>query len=185
LVRVGLKARETANSEADTGEAPFRPVRIANEVKIEVKFNPAQVASYHLIGYEQQMPGKEGSNRDEVDMGEIEAGQTVTAFFEVVPVGANENPAAVVLPGDSRKNSTQESNEMLTAKLRYKKPNDGKSELIQQSAVDDGKQFASASPDFKFAAAVAEFGMLLRESEFKGNGTLGAVLEWAQASERQ
>lgn len=69
---------------------------------------------------------------------------------------------------------------MLTAKLRYKKPNNDKSELIQRSARDEGKQFASASPDFKFAAAVAEFGMLLRESEFKGNGTLGAVLEWAQ-----
>jgi Ca-activated chloride channel homolog len=69
---------------------------------------------------------------------------------------------------------------MLTVKLRYKKPNDDKSELIQQTVVDDGKKFASASSDFKFAAAVAEFGMLLHESEFKGNGTLGAVLEWAE-----
>jgi Ca-activated chloride channel homolog len=69
---------------------------------------------------------------------------------------------------------------MLTVKLRYKKPNDDKSELIQGTVVDDGKQFASASPDFKFAAAVAEFGMLLHESEFKGKGTLGAVLEWAE-----
>jgi len=180
LVRIGWKGRERANSEADTGEAPTLPVKIAKEAKIQVEFNPAKVASYHLIGYEQQMPGKEGSHRDEIDMGEIDAGQTVTAFFEVVPVGASENPAAVVLPEDSRKNSTQESNEMLTVKLRCKKPNDNKSELIQRSAVDEGKQFANASPDFKFAAAVAEFGMLLRESEFKGNGTLSAVLEWAQ-----
>jgi len=180
LVRVGLKGYETANSEADTGEVSTRPGKIAKEVKIQVEFNPAKVASYHLVGYEQQMPGKEGSKRDEIDAGEIGAGQTVTAFFEVVPAGASENPATVVPPGDSRKSSDQESNEMLTAKLRYKKPSNNKSELIQRSAVDEGKQFASASPDFKFAAAVAEFGMLLRESEFKGNGTLEAVREWAK-----
>jgi Ca-activated chloride channel homolog len=69
---------------------------------------------------------------------------------------------------------------MLTVKLRYKKPNDDKTELIQGAVVDNGKQFASASPDFKFATAVAEFGMLLHQSEFKGSGTLGPVLEWAQ-----
>ena len=69
---------------------------------------------------------------------------------------------------------------MLTVKLRYKKLDGDKSELIERAAVDDGKQFANASADFKFAAAVAEFGMLLRDSEFKGSGTLGAVLEWAQ-----
>jgi uncharacterized protein DUF3520/protein with von Willebrand factor-like domain len=180
LVRVGLKGRERANSEAHTGEAPTQPLKIAREVSIQVEFNPAKVASYHLIGYEPEMPGKEGSNRTEIGMGEIDAGQTVTAFFEVVPAGTSENAAAVVLPLDSRKISAQQSNEMLTAKLRYKKPNNDKSELIQRSARDEGKQFASASPDFKFAAAVAEFGMLLRESEFKGNGTLGAVLEWAE-----
>ena len=179
LIRVGLKGRETANSEADTGEPPTRPRKIAREAKIQVEFNPAKVASYHLIGYEHDMPGKEGSNRAEIDLGEIDAGETVTAFFEVVPAGASENAAAVA-PLDSRKNSAQKSNEMLTAKLRYKKPNDDTSELIQRSAADEGKQFSSASPDFKFAAAVAEFGLLLRESEFKGNGTLGAVLEWAE-----
>ena len=82
--------------------------------------------------------------------------------------------------GSNTTHSAQESNETLTVKLRYKKPNDDKSELVKQTAVDEGKQFASASPDFKFAAAVAEFGMLLHESEFRGNGTVGAVLEWAQ-----
>jgi len=69
---------------------------------------------------------------------------------------------------------------MLTVKLRYKKPDGDKSELIERAVVDDGEQFANASADFKFAAAVAEFGMLLHDSEFKGSGTLGAVLEWAQ-----
>ena len=121
-----------------------------------------------------------------IDAGEIDAGHTVTAFYEVVPAEASANAAARMPPLDSRQHgsntthSAQESNEMLTVKLRYKKPNDDKSELVKQTAVDEGKQFASASPDFKFAAAVAEFGMLLHESEFRGNGTVGAVLEWAQ-----
>jgi len=180
LVRIGLKGHEIANSKADPGETPSRPVKIAEKVKIQVAFNPAEVGSYHLIGYEQQIPGKEGSNRDEIEAGEMDAGQTVTAFYEVVPAQASANPTAGIPPMDPRKGSAKESNEMLTVKLRYQKPSDDQSKLIQRSAVDNGKQFASASPDFKFAAAVAEFGMLLRESEFKGNGTLGAVLEWAQ-----
>ena len=183
LVRIGLKGHRTESSKPDTGDASTRPMKIAKEVKIQVEFNLGEVASYRLIGYEQQTPGKEGLSRDEIDASEIDAGRTVTAFYEVVPVGASANRAAVVPQVDPRKNgsyTTHKSNEMLTVKLRYKKPNADKSELIQRTVVDDEKQFANASPDFKFAAAVAEFGMLLRESEFKGNATLGAVLEWAQ-----
>ncbi|PYK89551.1 MAG: hypothetical protein DME35_08525, partial [Verrucomicrobia bacterium] len=70
--------------------------------------------------------------------------------------------------------------EMLTVKLRYKKPDEDKSQLIERPVLDSNAAFASTSPDFKFAAAVAEFGMLLRDSEHKGNGTFGTVLEWAQ-----
>jgi Ca-activated chloride channel family protein len=168
-------------------------VTIAKDVKIQVEFNPAQVASYRLIGYEKRMLRKEDFNNDKIDAGEIGAGHTVTALYEVVPVGASTNPAADVPPVDPLKygtntphttnvdaRSTSSSAEMLTVKLRYKKPDGDKSELIECAVVDDGKQFANASADFKFAAAVAEFGMLLRDSEFRGNGTLGAVLEWAQ-----
>ena len=173
LVRIGLKGHRTESSKPDTGDASTRPMKIAKEVKIQVEFNLGEVASYRLIGYEQQTPGKEGLSRDEIDASEIDAGRTVTAFYEVVPAGAS---ASALPPGSL----TQEANEMLTVRLHYKKPNADKSELIHRTVVDDGKQFANASPDFKFAAAVAEFGMLLRESEFKGNATLGAVLEWAQ-----
>jgi Ca-activated chloride channel family protein len=162
---------------------------IAKDVKIQVEFNPAQVASYRLIGYEKRMLRKEDFNNDKIDAGEIGAGHTVTALYEVVPVGTSTSPS--VPPVDPLKygthstNTTQadqgsNSNEMLTVKLRYKKPDGEKSELIERAVVDDGKQFANASADFKFAAAVAEFGMLLRDSEFRGNGTLDAVLEWAQ-----
>jgi Ca-activated chloride channel family protein len=159
-------------------------VTIAKDVKIQVEFNPARVASYRLIGYEKRMLRKEDFNNDKIDAGEIGAGHTVTALYDVVPVGAAISPS--VPPVDPLKysvppeNARSNSNEMLTVKLRYKKPDGDKSELIERSVLDDGKQFANASADFKFAAAVAEFGMLLRDSEFKGNGTLGAVLEWAQ-----
>jgi Ca-activated chloride channel family protein len=161
-------------------------VTIAKDVKIQVEFNPARVASYRLIGYEKRMLRKEDFNNDKIDAGEIGAGHTVTALYEVVPVGASANPSESVpqvdplkySPNDAR--STSSSGDMLTVKLRYKKPDGDKSELIERAVTDDSGDFAKAAPDFKFAAAVAEFGMLLRESEHRGSGTIGAVLEWAQ-----
>src|SRR5205814_3072116 len=162
---------------------------IAKDVKIQVEFNPAQVASYRLIGYEKRMLRKEDFNNDKGDAGEIGAGHTVTALYEVVPVGASTNPAASVPPVDALKYSSNErptsaqsttSNEMLTVKLRYKKPDADKSELVERAVTDTAGKFENAPVDLKFAAAVAEFGMILRDSEYKGNGTFAAVLEWAQ-----
>ena len=104
-----------------------------------------------------------------IDAGEIDAGHTVTAFYEVVPAGvsASAPPSGFY--------SAQNSNEMLAVKLRYKKPNDDKSELVKQTAVDEGKQFASASPDFKFAAAVAVWNAVARiRIQGKRNGRRGA-----------
>jgi Ca-activated chloride channel homolog len=161
-------------------------VTIAKDVKIQVEFNPARVASYRLIGYEKRMLRKEDFNNDKIDAGEIGAGHTVTALYEVVPVGASANSAEGMPPVDPLKysandaRSTSSTGEMLTVKFRYKKPDGDKSELIERAVTDDGGDFAKAAPDFKFAAAVAEFGMLLRESEHRGSGTIGAVLEWAQ-----
>ena len=164
-------------------------VTIAKDVKIQVEFNPARVASYRLIGYEKRMLRKEDFNNDKIDAGEIGAGHTVTALYEVVPAGAGANPAAGVLPVDPLKyvakaKSAAEpsagSEEMLTVKLRHKAPDGDKSELTERVLIDQGAGFANASPDLKFAAAVAEFGMLLRDSAHKGSGTFGAVLEWAR-----
>ena len=168
---------------------------IAKDVKIQVEFNPAQVATYRLIGYESDVRNREDFNNDKIDAGEIGAGHTVTALYEVVPVGPAANPANSVPPVDPLKYSKNEqtrgaplsgaataSSEMLTVKLRFKKPDGDKSELIERALSDEGKEFARAPQDLKFAAAVAEFGMILRDSEHKGNGTLGAVLEWAQES---
>jgi Ca-activated chloride channel family protein len=160
---------------------------IAKDVKIQVEFNPARVASYRLIGYEKRLLRKEDFNNDKVDAGEIGAGHTVTALYEIVPAGAGAtDPAASVPPVDSLKygtNTTITTNgspEMVTVKLRHKKPDGDVSELTERSFTDNGSKFENAAPDLKFAAAVAEFGMLLRDSQYKGKGTFGAVIEWAQ-----
>ena len=164
-------------------------VTIAKDVKIQVEFNPARVASYRLIGYEKRMLRKGDFNNDKVDAGEIGAGHTVTALYEVVPVGTANNPATSVPPVDLLKYSSNDrstsarstsSNEMLTVKLRYKKPDEDKSESVERAVTDTNEGFESAPIDLKFAAAVAEFGMILRDSEYKGNGTLDTVLEWAR-----
>jgi Domain of unknown function (DUF3520)/von Willebrand factor len=187
LVRIGFRGREIADPVVKTKNAAQQldgtPVAIAREVKIQVEFNSSMVTSRRLMGYDKRMLRKD-LNNDEIDAGEIAAGDMVTALYEVVPVGGAASPS--VPPVDPLKysvppeNARSKSSEMLTVKLRYKKPESDKSELLERAVVDDGKKFANASADFKFAAAVAEFGMLLRDSEFKGSGTLGAVLQWAQ-----
>jgi Ca-activated chloride channel homolog len=167
---------------------------IAKDVKIQVEFNPARVASYRLIGYEKRMLRKEDFNNDKVDAGEIGAGHTVTALYEIVPAGTGAaDPSASIPPVDplkyqapnSHSVATTEVNpklsqEIVTVKLRYKKPDGDTSELTERSFVDNGSKFENATPDLKFAAAVAEFGMILRDSQYKGKGTIGAVIEWAQ-----
>ncbi len=163
-------------------------VTIAKDVKIQVEFNPARVASYRLIGYEKRLLQKEDFNNDKIDAGEIGAGHSVTALYEVVPAGAEPNPAASVPAVDPLKYQAAQSSlgekqspELCTVKLRYKEPDGDTSKLLERPFADGGTPFAQAAPDLKFAAAVAEFGMILRESEFKGSGSLGAVAEWAQA----
>ena len=166
-------------------------ITIAKDVKIQVEFNPARVASYRLIGYEKRMLRKEDFNNDKIDAGEIGVGHTVTALYEIVPVEASPDPAAATPSVDPLKyqpanrvaattTHPNSSPEMMTVKLRYKKPDGDKGQLIERALTDNDAKFENASADLKFAAAVAEFGMLLRDSQYKGNGTIGAVLEWAQ-----
>ena len=162
-------------------------VTIAKDVKIQVEFNPAQVQAYRLIGYENRLLAKEDFNNDKVDAGEIGAGHTVTALYEVVPVGV-ESP--VVPPGvdalkyqktEDRGQKTGNSTEMLTVKIRYKEPTGDVSSKLEFPLRDTGARFEDASPDFKFAAAVAGFGMELRGSLHKGSLTLAAVVDWGRA----
>ena len=185
LLRIGFRGREIADPVVKIKNAAQQTdgTAIARDVKIQVEFNSTMVASRHLMGYDKRMVRRDFNN-DEIDAGEIASGHMVTALYEVVPVGAPVSPSAP--PVDPLKysappeNARSNSKEMLTVKLRFKRPDGDKSELLERAVLDDGKQFANASADFKFAAAVAEFGMLLRDSEFKGSGTLGAVMQWAQ-----
>ena len=158
-------------------------VTIAKDVKIQVEFNPAQVKAYRLIGYENRMLAKEDFNDDTKDAGEIGAGHTVTALYELVPAGG-----AIATPGvDPLKYQRTPvladkaaGGELLTLKMRYKQPDGDVSKLLEFPVTDAGKPYAEASPDFKFASAVAGFGMLLRDSQYKGNVTYDAVLELAE-----
>jgi Ca-activated chloride channel family protein len=160
-------------------------VTIAKDVKLQLEFNPQQVAAYRLIGYENRLLRSEDFNDDTKDAGEIGAGHTVTAFYELVPAGA-ESPAASVDPLKYQQRveptAAAQDGETLTLKLRYKEPDGDKSKLIEEIVKDAGTSFATADHDFQFAAAVAAFGMLLRDSPYKGNLTYAAVLELAAAS---
>jgi Ca-activated chloride channel family protein len=149
-----------------------------------VEFNPTQVASYRLVGYENRMLAKEDFNDDTKDAGEIGAGHTVTALYEIVPAGVETDvsPAPVdplKYQQDKELSDESSSNELLTLKLRYKLPEQDNSVLLSTVVTDEGRRFATATPDFKFASAVAAFGMLLRDSEFKGEATMDGVLEIA------
>jgi Ca-activated chloride channel family protein len=157
---------------------------IAKDVKVQVEFNPAKVKAYRLIGYENRMLKKEDFADDTKDAGELGAGHTVTALYEIIPYGSKEDiPGVDLLKYQETKIRPEafKSKEMLIVKLRYKKPDGEKSQLIELAAEDKGKALAEASEDFKFSAAVAEFGMLLRESEFKGRSSFASVLELARS----
>jgi Ca-activated chloride channel family protein len=154
---------------------------IAKDVKIQVEFNPAQVAAYRLIGYENRTLAAQDFNDDTKDAGEIGAGHTVTALYEVVPTGrAPGVPLVDPLKYQPQRPAPRSSSELLTVKLRYKAPTGGPSTLIEQPVIDGGKTFEDASTDLRFAASVAAFGMLLRGSPNAGNATMSTVLSWAE-----
>ncbi|HVX15685.1 MAG TPA: von Willebrand factor type A domain-containing protein [Pirellulales bacterium] len=159
-------------------------VTIAKDVKLQLEFNPRQVAGYRLIGYENRLLRAEDFNDDKKDAGEIGAGHTVTALYELVPAGG-EAPAGNV-DGLKYQRPLEPAggfgDESLTLKLRYKEPEGASSKLIETVVKDAGSNYAQASEDFRFSAAVAGFGLLLRDSQYKGDLTFGAVLELAQAS---
>ena len=160
---------------------------VAKDVKLQVEFNPARVASYRLIGYENRLLAKEDFNNDKVDAGEIGAGHTMTALYEIVPAGTMALPLGAGLDElkYTRKPVTvplaAASTELLTVKVRYKEPAGDVSRKLEFALADSGARFADASGDFKFASAVAAFGMVLRDSPHKGTATLADVATWAEA----
>ncbi|HJT33023.1 MAG TPA: YfbK domain-containing protein, partial [Pirellulales bacterium] len=157
---------------------------IAKDVKLQLEFNPRLVAAYRLIGYEDRLLTAQDFNDDQKDAGEIGAGHTVTALYELIPAGQPVNMPPVDELKYQRPAALTEAagaDELLTLKLKYKKP-DGNESLapIVCTVRDDGRPLGGASADTQFAAAVAGFGLLLRDSAYKGDLTYDAVIEIAE-----
>ncbi|MBC5992019.1 vWA domain-containing protein [Pontibacter cellulosilyticus] len=158
---------------------------IAKDVKLQLEFNPAKVKAYRLIGYENRALADEEFNDDKKDAGDMGAGHTVTALYEIVPADSkSETTTGNVDPLkyqkielDPKANNTIE---ILTLKLRYKDPDGSKSKLITSTVTDKATPVAKTSDDFRFSAAVAACGMLLRDSKYKGSATYPMVLELAK-----
>ncbi|MEJ5993552.1 von Willebrand factor type A domain-containing protein [Pedobacter sp. Du54] len=157
---------------------------VAKDVKLQIEFNPAKVQAYRLIGYENRMLKDEDFNNDLKDAGEMGAGHTVTALYEIIPIGIKSSFAGSV--DDLKYQATPKpefsypGNEMLTIKLRYKKPDENTSKNLQKVVMDNVQ--TNTSDNFRFAAAVAEFGMLLRGSDFKQNSSYEQVIALATAA---
>ena len=159
---------------------------IAKDVKIQVDFNPARIKAYRLIGYENRMLANEDFADDAKDAGEIGAGHTVTALYEVVPNGS-DSPARSDTGSEfvetKLKAEAVDSDTVLKVHLRYKRPEESESQTfnvaLKQNAEDP---VAAPKDDFKFAASVAAYGMLLRDSKFKGDAQWDWVVQSANSS---
>jgi len=166
-------------------EAGSTLITIAKDVKLQVEFNPTQVASYKLIGYENRLLAKEDFNDDKKDAGEIGAGHAVTALYEVVPKGEKAAPSKV----DPLKYQTAPtvaaaaaSNELLTVNIRYKEPSSDVSRKFSRVVVDSGLSLDQTSPDFRFSAAVAEAALVLRGAPDLSGASLDAARSLAQGA---
>jgi Ca-activated chloride channel family protein len=166
-------------------------ITIAKDVKVQVEFNPARVASYRLLGYENRALADRDFRDDTKDAGEIGAGHGVTAIYELELIGDESNRGAAgaeplkyqrqpaAKPAPKAAVDTDVSHELLTVKLRYKEPDGDTSRLVEVPLGDAGEAFEDASTDLRFAAAVAAFGMILRGSDHAGGATLPMVAKIA------
>lgn len=155
---------------------------IAKDVKIQVEFNPAKVQAYRLIGYENRLLNDEDFKDDTKDAGELGSGHTVTALYEIIPVGVKSKYLKDIDNLKYTKQTNQNfTDEMLTVKFRYKEPDGSVSKLIVKSVKDNNSSIESATEDLKFSAAVALFGMQLRNSEFINTKKKEDVINLAEA----
>lgn len=160
---------------------------IAKDVKIQVEFNPAKVQGYRIIGYENRMLQTEDFQDDKKDAGELGAGHAVTALYEIIPVGVKSN--VKLSDGDDLNNQKTEkpavfgNQDLMQVRLRYKAPNQTTSQLLTSPVVDRGLKLEDASTNYKFSAAVATFGMVLRDSQYKGKASFDDVLKLANQSQ--
>jgi secreted protein with Ig-like and vWFA domain len=172
------EARKVLQEQANATLVP-----IAKDVKIQVEFNPSFVSSYRLIGYEDKILAKEDFNNDAKMASVIGAGHTVTALYELVPAdksyqGPGVDPLKYQKPAQPAPSAN--GNEMLTLKIRSKEPSSEESVLSVYTVKGPSQRFIEASQDFKFASAVAAFGMILRYSPYKGDASFESVLQWAR-----
>ena len=164
---------------------------IAKDVKLQIEFNPEYVKAYRLIGYENRKLRDEDFNDDRKDAGEIGSGHTVTALYEVIPqgsgAGSNYIGSVDELKYQERATNSakQFEGELMTLKLRYKQPQESGSHLITKTVSSKPIDMGATSDNFRWSAAVASFGMLLRDSEFKGNATYALVEKWAREAQGQ
>ena len=160
---------------------------IAKDVKIQVEFNPTAVKEYRLVGYDNSMLNPEDFNDDKKDAGEMGAGHCVTAFYEIIPVGSADTSSkvdALVFQNESEPVPSQEqqpAEDWMYVKLRYKTPQGSQSQLMTTMA---GKKDYTTEPDidFRFASAVVEFGLLLKDSDNKGDASFQSLIERARAA---
>ena len=159
---------------------------IAKDVKLQIEFNPSKVQAYRSIGYENRMLKSEDFNNDKKDAGELGSGHTVTALYEIIPVGVESKFFKV----DELKYQTtkldsknSKSNELMTVKFRYKKPDGNVSKLIVHPMMDNNVSLQKTSDNFRWAASVASFGMLLRNSEFLNGFSEEGILHLAQGAQ--
>lgn len=158
---------------------------IAKDVKLQIEFNPAKVKSYRLIGYENRLLKDEDFNNDKKDAGELGSGHTVTALYEIVPAGSfDESTAVDKLKYQSALPTVSETplDELMTIKFRYKEPDGHKSKLITHVVKDTAVDIGTASESFRWSAAVAGFGMLLRDSQYVKDYSLDDVVKLAQSA---
>ncbi len=159
---------------------------VAKDVKVQVEFNPAKVQAYRLLGYEDRLLNKEDFNNDSKIGGDMGVGHTVTALYEIIPVGIKDNFTNSVDPLKYQKpvetHSTNTSNELMTVKFRYKQPDADLSKMELVTVADKPLNEAKTSDDFRFAASVAEYGLLLRDSQFKQNSKFDQLITMAKSA---
>jgi Ca-activated chloride channel family protein len=157
---------------------------IAKDVKLQVEFNPSVVASYRLIGYENRLLANEDFDDDTKDAGELGAGHSVTALYEIELVDGHDRRErrGLKYSHTSVRRRGGHSNELLTVSFRYKQPTDTRSQLLSRVVKRGASSFDETSDNFRFSAAVAQFGMILRGSQYCGDATLADVLEIARSA---
>ena len=158
---------------------------IAKDVKLQIEFNPDKVQAYRLVGYENRLLEKEDFNNDKKIGGDMGVGHTVTALYEIIPAGVKDEFTTSVDPlkyQKTEKSAGNGSSEMVTIKFRYKNPDSKKSQMQQVSIKDVSIALKQTSNDFRFASAVAELGLLLRDSEYKQQSDFSSLIARAKTA---